>query len=543
MDISKISNIIRRYLWLFVLVTLVASVTTYFAISRKPAVFEAKTKLLVGPSLDSPSPDLNALRIGGQLIQTYAEMVSSRPFLESVNDKLAQKTDVDLLAGAIEAKQNVDTRILTIFVRQGDPNQAVAIANAIATTLVEMSPSKDNTTTLLRAQLGSQSQQLEQIITSSQTSIDELETKLVELSGVTAPSFEAAQANREQQDLVMRQLSDERTRLSETLRTLTSLYAVLRDTNANQVEIVEPAGIVYPVNQNIPFRVAAAGLAGLILIVCIVFSFEYFGDTIRYPGDFDRATQAPLLSAIDSHDRPAGGLAQVITLSSPISRAANGYRTAVAKLLRSTGESRPYSFLLSSVGSQTGEETAEIAANLGVAFTQAGKQVALIDAQFQNPQLTKLLEAEDNTGLAEFMTTSSPKLKLLPVKDVAGLRFLPAGLSAEKSASAILNSAQIAKLLEELQRNEVDIVIVSGSPIPWFAESLNLATQVNGVILVARHGEARVKIVNEVVESLKSVNANLAGVIFDSNQARSAMKPKARNVFESAPVVSEDSHV
>jgi capsular polysaccharide biosynthesis protein/Mrp family chromosome partitioning ATPase len=543
MNFSKILNIVRRFWWLFVLVTLVASLTTYFAIGSKPTIYEAKTQILVGPSLDSPSPDLNSLKIGGQLIQTYAELVLSRPFLESVNDKLEQKTNLELLAGMIETRQNPDTRILTIFVRHSDPKQAVAVANAVATTLMEMSPASDNTTTLLRAQMSNQSGQLEQIITNAEASIEELEAKLIALGNVTLPSPEAAQANLEQQNLVMSQLSEERARLSDALRTLTSIYSVLRDTNTNQLEIIEPARAVYPVDQNLLLRVAAAGIAGLILTVSIIFSSEYYDDSIRFAGDFTRIPKVPQLNIIEKHDRLDGtGLDGVVALTQPASRAANSYRAAVTKLLFSIGESLPQTLLLSSVGSQSGEDTADVVANLGVVLAQAGKRVILVDAQFHNPYLTKTFEADGKAGLAEYIDANSPKLKLITVNEVKNVQILPAGSPTENSAGAVFNSKKIDSLVEELQ-GKADVVLIAGSPIAHFAESLNLATHMNGVILIARPGEARIKVVNEVIDNLASMNVNLAAVIFDNIQKSVGINPKPRNVFEGTPVVSEDSHV
>src|SRR6266540_2871059 len=195
MDLSKILNIFYRYLWLLVLAALVASLTTFFQLSSQPVTYKASTDLLVGPSLNSPSPDLNSLKIGGQLAQTYAEVVGTRQFLESVNNKLDQKIDLVRLKSAISTRQSTETRVLTITVYHPDPKQAVAIANAAAQTLIEMSPSTDNTTALLRTQMSDQSHRLEQIVSDSQASIDQLEAELTTLKAVTTSSPEAAKAN------------------------------------------------------------------------------------------------------------------------------------------------------------------------------------------------------------------------------------------------------------------------------------------------------------------------------------------------------------
>jgi capsular exopolysaccharide synthesis family protein len=224
-----------------------------------------------------------------------------------------------------------------------------------------------------------------------------------------------------------------------------------------------------------------------------------------------------MLGTIGRHDRLDGsGLERLITFVQPESRAANSYREVVAKLLFSIGESNPYTFLLSSVGLQAGDDAAVAAGNLAVAFAQAGYRVVLVDAQVHNPVLTTIYKGDKKEGLADLVITKTTKPLLLPVEQVPGIRFLPTGLSSEKSSRAMLNSTKIATLLEGLQK-DADIVLVVSSPISRFAESLTLASQVNAVILVARYAEANSKIVNKVVENLRLMKINLAGVIFDYN--------------------------
>lgn len=535
MDLSKFLNIVRRYAWLVVLITLIASLTTFFMVKDQRAEFKAKARLLVGPSMESASLDLNSLKIGGQIIQTYAELVYTGPFLESINSKLDQKLDMQTLDKIIDTRQNPDTRILTIIVTYKDPQQAIAVANATAETLIEMSPSKENTTALLRAQMSNQSHQLEQIITDAEASIQQLEAKMIELGSAKQSTPEEVKAALEQQNLIVKQLSEERSRLSDALRTLATVYQVLLDTNTNQLEIIEPAVEATSVDPNISQNVSASAAAGLILALSIIFVAEYLNDTIRFPMDFNKIAKLPLLSTIDKHDRLNGsGLERIAAFAQPQSRAANSYRTVVAKLLLSTGKSIPYTFLLSSVGSQSGDDAAAVTMNLAVAFAQAGNRVVVMDAQLNNPILTKLFKAEGNAGLSDFLVTNSTKLQLMPVKEVPGVRFLPSGLSSEKSPGAVLNSAKMVKLVHEMYK-EADIVLVAGSSISWFAESLALASQVNGIILVARPGEAHSKTVNEVVENLSVMHVvHLIGVIFDQNPSPFVSKQNLRSVSENA---------
>ena len=530
MDQAKVFNIVRRYAWLLLLAALVASLTAWLVLSDQPTLFEAKTRILVGPTVDSPNPDLNALRIGGQLMTTYADLVTTRPFLESINSKLGQKMNLEELGGMIETRQNTEARILTVFVRHEDPKQAVAIANAAADSLIELSPSEDNTTSVLRAQMSTQAHQLEQIINSAEASIQQLETELIALRSTGTQSPEAAQANLERQNLVTQQLGEERARLSDALRTLTTIYQVLLQTDTNQLQIIEPAGAVFPINQNLLLRVAASGLAGLLLVLSIIFAYEYLDDTIRVPGDFTRTVKVPLLTTVDTYRRrKEAGLERIVALTDPNSTAAGHYRTAVAKLLFSISNSMPHTFLLSSVSAQSGAEAAMTAANLAVAFAQAGNRVILVDAELNNPVLTDLLEAKGKAGLSDLIASKTSERKFVSIRELPEIQFLPAGLSSERWPGAMINPANIGRLVQELEK-EADVILFAGPPIADFAESLALASQVNSVILVARYGEAHSKVINDMAENLRAMNVDLAGVIFERNAsivAKSGLREKS----------------
>jgi capsular exopolysaccharide synthesis family protein len=517
MDLSKFLNILYRYLWLFVVIALIAGLTTYFVVNNQPTSYRARAQLLVGPALSSPSPDINSLRIGGQLIMTYAEVAGTRSFFEVVNSKLEQKEDLDDLDLMISARQNAETRILTINATHTDPEQALAIANASAQTLIERSPSNDNTAELLRAQMSTQSHQLEEIISKAEASIQQLEAELVALKSAKPLSPEAVQANLDQQSLIIRQLSDERSRLSDALRTLATVYQVLLDTNTNHVEIIEPAQTVFAIDKNLWLRVSTSAISGLVLALIIVFIIEYLDDRIRVPGEFKRVADVPVLNVINKHDGLDGsGTTGLVTLAQPHSEAANAYREVVAKLLFSIGDKIPYTLMLTSVGSQSGHDTATAAGNLAVAFAHAGSRVILVDAQLHNPILTKIFKADNKEGVSDLITADTIDPTLMQVDEARGFRFLPAGLSPEMNQSSLLNSTTFAGLIETLKK-DTDIILVAASPIPWFAESLTVASHANSVILVAHQGEAHSKTVSKVAEDLRVMRIPIDGVLFDYN--------------------------
>src|SRR3989304_4394400 len=97
-------NILRRWLWLLILAALVTGLAGYLAVKDRPAAYQSSVKLLVGPGIDAPNPDLGALRTGGQLMHTYAELVETAPLLEAIIKEL------QLDVGAVQLGKMIDVR-------------------------------------------------------------------------------------------------------------------------------------------------------------------------------------------------------------------------------------------------------------------------------------------------------------------------------------------------------------------------------------------------------------------------------------------------
>ncbi len=173
-------NFIRRWLWLLGLATLIAGATAYWVSAQEPNIYEGKARLIVGPGVDSLNPDLDALRTGGKLLQTYAELATTRPVLQAVIDDNKLDTTPDRLKAQIKVTSNEETQILTIRAEDQDPSQAAAIANTVADILVRISPlGADGRELQLNDQMRNQAAILEESISSTQARITQLEADLM----------------------------------------------------------------------------------------------------------------------------------------------------------------------------------------------------------------------------------------------------------------------------------------------------------------------------------------------------------------------------
>jgi capsular polysaccharide biosynthesis protein len=118
----------RRWWWTLLVATWVAGVSGYVVASQIPPTYEAQTQLLVGPY----NTDRDTLAAAGDLVQTYSQLVTTTPLLESaIRESGARLTAPDLkLATRVTA--NDTTRFLSIRVQDTNPEMAARLANALA---------------------------------------------------------------------------------------------------------------------------------------------------------------------------------------------------------------------------------------------------------------------------------------------------------------------------------------------------------------------------------------------------------------------------
>ncbi len=93
-----------------------------------------------------------------------------------------------------------------------------------------------------------------------------------------------------------------------------------------------------------------------------------------------------------------------------------------------------------------------------------------------------------------------------------GLDILPAGPSTRRASD--LMGMGLAELIEEAGR-DYDLVVLDAPPLLGFAEPLQMATAVDGVVVVARAGDTSRKALGAVISTLLRLRANLVGVVLN----------------------------
>jgi succinoglycan biosynthesis transport protein ExoP len=199
----------------------------------------------------------------------------------------------------------------------------------------------------------------------------------------------------------------------------------------------------------------------------------------------------------------------------PAEQALSNYEEAIRTLrnsiLLTDFDRRLRSVLLTSASPSEGKST--VAAHLAATHASQHKRTLLIDGDLRRPSVHRLFQVPNTMGLSNVLMKEISWLDAVVVmEEPNGLHILPAGPSTRRASDLI--GMGLAELIEEVTR-EYDLVVLDAPPLLGFAEPLQMATAVDGVIVVARAGDTSRKALSSVITTLTRLRANLVGVVLN----------------------------
>jgi succinoglycan biosynthesis transport protein ExoP len=211
---------------------------------------------------------------------------------------------------------------------------------------------------------------------------------------------------------------------------------------------------------------------------------------------------------------PSNGTA-LVHVTDPAEQALSNYEEAIRTLrnsiLLTDFDRRLRSVLLTSASPSEGKST--VAAHLAATHASQHKRTLLIDGDLRRPSVHRLFQVPNSMGLSNVLMKELSWLDAVVVMDEPnGLHILPAGPSTRRASDLI--GMGLAELIEEATR-EYDLVVLDAPPLLGFAEPLQMATAVDGVIVVARAGDTSRKALSSVITTLARLRANLVGVVLN----------------------------
>ena len=191
--------------------------------------------------------------------------------------------------------------------------------------------------------------------------------------------------------------------------------------------------------------------------------------------------------------------ASLVTLTKTNSIEAEQFRLLKNNILFPEKGTPPRSIMITSASS--GEGKSFVASNLAVSIAQnIDEHVLLMDCDLRYPKIHSIFKLPEGLpGLSEYLSRAKPLSSLFVKTFLSKLTILPAG-TIPKNPSELLSSERMRRLIHEVKLRYSDRYVIIDTPPPYITSEANaLVRQVDGVIIVVRHGKTRKKDIQDII--------------------------------------------
>ncbi len=288
-----------------------------------------------------------------------------------------------------------------------------------------------------------------------------------------------------------------------------------------------------PVFPDLQMNGLLAFLFSLLLGAGAVILADQMDNSIRDPEQVQRELKTEVLGSLPIvrswHDklplvsRNSTGSNAVVKASrgsSQVGAFEEAVRTLRDSILLSDLKRRPRSLLITSATPREGKTTTAL--HLAIAHSSQGRKTLLIDADLRRPGIHDRFRISNDQGLSTVARGEVEwRAALQKSENYPELDVLTAGPASRRAADRL--GTVLDKLLSEAE-TEYDLVIVDSPPLLGFAEPLQIAAVVDGVVVIALAGHTNRNAVGSVLSSLKRMKANVIGVAL--NEVREDMNDR-----------------
>jgi len=504
MELKRYFQTLWKWWWLIVLCTLCAGIASFTVSSLMPPVYQARALLMANQSTSTGIVDYSSLLGGQQVIETYRELLRTRPVLEAVIARLGLPYSPRQLAERIEVTAILNTQLLELTVEDNSAQRAADIANEIALTF------------LLQRSTEQQFQELEDRERAIVEQMSALE-RAIEQSETEIERWRASPGLLTQEELAT--LQSQQSQQRGTYANLLSAYLNVRSMRSRLLDVVvvepaqPPSGTVRPRKV---LNTAIAAASGGMIACALAFLLEYLNDTLESTEDVRDALALPNLGAIPFvRSWQKDGCVRLRGEEWP---ALEAFRILRTNIQFADVDCPVRTLLVTSAG--PGEGKTSVVTNLGTAMAQGGRKVLLVDTDFRRSGLHRAFDVPNLTGLTSLFLDDVGLEGSIVDTDVPGLYVLPGG-PLPPNPSELLGSQRMAQLIGQLQAF-ADVVLFDAPPVLACADAMVLASQVDGAVLVIDSRSTRREAVVRAVEMLRNVGARVLGVALNKVHAGSS---------------------
>jgi capsular exopolysaccharide synthesis family protein len=504
-ELRDLLDILRRQAIPIVIV--IAIVLTAFAVQtyRKTDVYEASVTILV---------DFDALAVGSasgsqaeatRTLQNEIVLLQGSEVKEAAAEAAGRPLTVQAAAGE-------SSDIIVLAGRSSDPEEAADTVNTYAAAYMGSRESE------IIEDLEQQLAEVEAQVAGIQTELDENADQLESLYGQRAllPSNDPSYAELSQQITAGESTRSTRTAARDNLLFDASELSIAIDQSreAGGLELLgEAEAPTDPASPDHRKDLLVGLAAALVLAAAVAFVREQLDDSIRTKEELERQSRLPVLGVIprvaswkDAEDT------HLETRRSPRSAAAEAYRTLLTSLefigLEKTAR------VIQVTSPSPGEGKTTTAANLAVAYADAGRRTLVVCCDLRRPRLHRFFGGSPDPGFTSVLLGQADLDEaIVPAPGTMGLWLLPAGPTPANPAE-LLRGTRSQDLLRSL-RKDYDVVIIDSPPILPVADALVLSRSADATLVVATSHLTTRRRLRRALEGLRQVEAPLVGAVLN----------------------------
>lgn len=504
MDLQHYLHVVRRNSWVISIIVLVAVALAVLQNASRPEVYQAEATVLlrpenlpVDPTFAGASARFDPFRYGN----VQLAVITSAEVVGTAATRVPGLAPGELLAN-VSVSIDEQGSILTIAATARDPQLAAERANSLVAAYLEQRA---------LAETGTIEQAIAQLETSLAALTEQLEelqpTALDAVTGVPTAGFTATQ---QQYATVFSRLQD-----------LTVQLNLQRPT----AEVLEPAQAPKtPIGLGLPSKIILAALLGGVLGLGVAFAREELDDRVRSREEVQGLLSVPVLAELPLDRRSSRSETHLATTDEPLGGFAEGIRslrTSISFLSVDRPEAIQRILVTST---NAGDGKTLVAANLAVAYAQAGHRTVLVSADLRRPRVEQLFGREvGGRGLTTAFSDEGRRRNgartmvaevigdvVVPTR-VDNLWLLPAGAGVPNPAE-LVSSARMDEVLASLS-DTFDMVIVDTSPLLAVTDAAALAPKVGHVVVVASMQGTRRRALARAAEMVHATRAEVLGVV------------------------------
>jgi capsular exopolysaccharide synthesis family protein len=501
MEQNKYIFPLRKWWWLVVASTLIAAIFSSLSILRQPTIYQARSTLMIGTTINDPNPSGNELSLGQQLAAAYADLANREIVYNATKNALGVDQLPEYIAQALP-----NTQLIEITVNDINPQRAQTVANELAAQLIHLSPISDQSKEPGRQEF------VHERLNTLEAQIKETETEIEKLQEDLANTFSAQQISDIQSQIFS---------LQEKLNTMENNYGLLLSNTQqgaiNTLTIIATAELPSrPIGPMKGLTILLAAMVGFVLAACEAYLLEFLDDTLKSPDDVVRLFSAPIIGHIfeQADGMNENQLYDADNSNHPLSEPFRALRT----LIDFAAKDQPLKTILVT-SPDIGDGKTSVAVNLALSIAQRDKKVFLLDADFRKPKINKLFNLANDKGLADLLFAGTAFNWDIGTEKVRKVAVLTAGKTPTDPAE-LLSSEKMDLILSKLEE-VADVVIIDGPPF-FVTDAMILASKVDRVLLVVRPGHTRRSLAKATMEQIKLVGAKVVGVVLNRIPLRGA---------------------